>query len=156
MEITGRCLKGFFFFSERVRWSVFYITYTLLGTNISPEKSILKMIFLFLQVGYVNFLEGILCIFFCVSLWYYMNGIFIWMIEIMYIYALVFQGCNRWLPNYDHWSPSSHFDHSDSNSHIPVSTCKNMSRLPAWMIDFQGNITTNLGIYRICFLSFLS
>ena len=32
--------------------------YTLLGTNISPENCILKMIFLFLQVGYVNFLEG--------------------------------------------------------------------------------------------------
>ena len=39
--------KGSCFFSESVRWSIFYITYTLLGTNISPEKSILKMIFLF-------------------------------------------------------------------------------------------------------------
>ena len=36
--------------------------YTLQGTNVSPKKSILKMIFLFPQVGYVNFLEGILLI----------------------------------------------------------------------------------------------
>ena len=32
---------------------------TLQGTNISPKNGILKMIFLFPKVGYVNFLEGI-------------------------------------------------------------------------------------------------
>ena len=30
----------------------------LLGANISPEKSILKMMFLFFKVGYVSSLEG--------------------------------------------------------------------------------------------------
>ena len=39
--------------------NMFFHRYTLPGTNISPEKSILKMIFLFPKVGYVNFLEGI-------------------------------------------------------------------------------------------------
>ena len=32
--------------------------YTLQGTNISPKNDILKMIFLFFKVGYVDSLEG--------------------------------------------------------------------------------------------------
>ena len=40
-------------------WFLLFIQPTLLGTNISPEKSMLKMIFLFPRWGYVNFLEGI-------------------------------------------------------------------------------------------------
>ena len=34
-------------------------SHTLQGTNISPKNGILKMIFLFPKVGYVNSLEGI-------------------------------------------------------------------------------------------------
>ena len=52
--------------ADSLRVEILYFLYTLQGITIyPPDKAYLKMIFLFAQVGYVSFLEGM---FYCLNL----------------------------------------------------------------------------------------